>query len=299
MFQRTDKVPWPGRTGRQGATRGLGFMRVTGTTLAVCALLGGVATATEAEAARGRQDTGTAPNPTQAQRGHAHKAPHAGQSYRTMAYKAGAHRAGGNRSGRHAAPRRYATVSGWSGGISCVPYARSVTGMAISGNGGDWWYNAAGTYRRGNQPEPGSVMAFRSTGGMSRGHVAVVSRVLNERQVLIDHANWGGPGIRKGSVMHNVSVVDVSDNNDWTAVRVQVGHDDVAYGRTYPTYGFIYNRPIDDNAPVYASATPVQRSLRFEQLAEMPVGAGFGGQAVAYRPQGLTPLRKAAPHRHR
>ncbi|MFC7474905.1 CHAP domain-containing protein [Dankookia sp. GCM10030260] len=262
-------------------------MRVTGTTLAVCALLGGVATATDAEAARTKQDPG-----------YTTKAPHSAQSH-----KAGLRQAAVRSGRRHAkGPRRtrsHATVSGWGGGISCVPYARSVTGMAISGNGGDWWHNAAGSYRRGNQPEPGSVMAFRSSGGMARGHVAVVGRVLNDRQVLIDHANWGGPGIRKGSVMHNVSVVDVSDNNDWTAVKVQVGHSDQAYGRTYPTYGFIYNRPAGDDAPVYAAAKPLERSLRFEQLAEMPVGTGFAAQPVAFEPQGLAPLRKAAPRRHR
>ncbi|TDH64145.1 CHAP domain-containing protein [Dankookia rubra] len=274
-------------------------MRVTGTTLAVCALLGGVATTTEAEAARSRHDTrqdaGHAPASAQAPKSQAR----ATSSRRSITYKASAHRPGASRTGRHAATRRYATAAGWSGGISCVPYARSVTGMAISGNGGDWWSNAAGSYRRGNQPEPGSVMAFRSTGGMSRGHVAVVSRVLSDRQVLIDHANWGGPGIRKGSVMHNVSVVDVSDNNDWTAVRVQSGHSDAAYGRTYPTYGFIYNRPAGDSAPVYAAARPMQRSLRFEQLAEMPIGAGFATQPASYEPQGLAPLRKVAPDRHR
>jgi surface antigen len=262
-------------------------MRVTGTTLAVCALLGGVATATEAEAARTRQDTGYAAKSAAAPR----------------FQKSGLKQATAHRSGRHATIRRgrgyAATASGWGGGISCVPYARSVTGMAISGNGGDWWYNAAGSYGRGHRPEPGSVMAFRSSGGMARGHVAVVSRVLNDRQVLIDHANWAGPGIRKGSVMHNVSVVDVSNNNDWTAVRVQVGHDDAAYGRTYPTYGFIYNRPDGDSAPVYAAAKPMQRSMRFEQLAEMPAGTGFTAQPVAFQPQGLAPLRKAAPHRHR
>jgi len=264
-------------------------MRVSGTTLAVCVLLGSAAAAPDAEAARNRQDSGavTKPaSPTNLQK-----------SARAPTAVRASHRQHHASSARRSRGRAYAG-GGW-GGISCVPYARNVTGMAISGNGGDWWYNAAGSYHRGNRPEPGSVMAFRRSGGMSRGHVAVVSRVLNDRHVLIDHANWGGPGIRKGSVMHNVSVVDVSDRNDWTAVRVQVGHSDEAYGRTYPTYGFIYNRPDGDSGPVYAAAKPMQRSLRFEQLAEMPLGTGFGAQPAAYRTQGLAPLRKAAPHRQR
>jgi surface antigen len=160
-----------------------------------------------------------------------------------------------------------------SGGISCVPYARAVTGMQITGNGVNWWGNAAGIYHRGQQPEPGAVMAFRASGNMSRGHVAVVRRVLGRREVQIDHANWGGPGIRRGSVMRNVRVIDVSDRNDWTAVRVQSGHDSDAFGRTYPIFGFIYNRP-DEQAPkdwandgtAYAS----RPGIRYEQVAEMP-----------------------------
>jgi surface antigen len=129
-----------------------------------------------------------------------------------------------------------------SGGLSCVPFARMATGMQISGDARLWWHNAAGTYARGNAPERGSVMAFKSSGGMRRGHVAVVSRVVNDRTVLIDHANWAGPGIRSGTVMRGVTVIDVSDRNDWTAVRVQVGWNNDSFGRVYPTYGFIYNR---------------------------------------------------------
>ncbi len=152
------------------------------------------------------------------------------------------------------------------GGISCVPYARQATGMNISGNGWQWWGNAAGSYARGHQPEPGSVLAFRSNGHMRYGHVAVVSQVVAPRHVLIDHANWGGPGIRRGSVMHDVHVIDVSDNNDWTDVRVQIGRDGSSFGRTYPTYGFIYNRP--DNGSMMAEGGAHQTA--FEEVAEAP-----------------------------
>lgn len=130
-----------------------------------------------------------------------------------------------------------------TGGLSCVPFVRMATGMNVSGDARAWWYNAAGVYARGQQPERGAVLAFMGSGGMSRGHVAVVSRVINARTILIDHANWGGPGLRRGQVMRGATVVDVSDRNDWTAVRVQVGHDNDTFGRTYPTHGFIYNRP--------------------------------------------------------
>jgi surface antigen len=129
------------------------------------------------------------------------------------------------------------------GGISCVPYARQATGIAIRGNGREWWHKAAGLYARSDRPEVGSVLSFPASGGMRLGHVAAVSRVLGAREILIDHANWAGPGIRRGTVMRGVSVVDVSPDNDWTAVRVQVGWNRGTYGRVYPTHGFILNRP--------------------------------------------------------
>lgn len=158
-----------------------------------------------------------------------------------------------------------ARTAAYSGGsISCVPYVRQVTGMDISGNAHTWWANAAGSYARGQRPERGAVLAFRASGGMRLGHVAVVSRIVSAREVLIDHANWEGPGIRKGTVIRGASVVDVSDRNDWSEVRVQVGRDDNAYGRAYPTYGFIYNRA--DNGQRLMTAS----NGGFEEMAEAP-----------------------------
>ncbi len=141
-----------------------------------------------------------------------------------------------------AAQARSRSTYGYSAGISCVPYARQVTGMEISGNGRDWWYNAAGRYARSSRPEPGAILSFPASGGMRAGHVAVVSRVINSRLIEIDHANWGGPGIRRGSIMQGVDVMDVSANNDWTQVRVQVGWSNENFGRPYSTHGFILNR---------------------------------------------------------
>ena len=165
---------------------------------------------------------------------------------------------------RSAEQARRIALSVPAGGISCVPYVRQATGMAIRGNGGDWWHNAAGLYARGHAPEPGAVMAFARTGQM------------------IHHANWGGPGIRRGSIMADVSVIDVSLNNDWSSVRVQVGRDQENMGRIYPIQGFIYDRP--DNGYVRTAATPRPggpvlanaRSLRpdevrsFEEVAQAP-----------------------------
>ncbi|MFC7539463.1 hypothetical protein ACFQU2_08335 [Siccirubricoccus deserti] len=80
--------------------------------------------------------------------------------------------------------------------------------------------------------------------------------------------------------MQNVMVVDVSDRNDWTAVKVQVGHDQSSFGRTYPIYGFIHNRP--DTETVFAGL-PSRRTDRFEQVAEMPDAAPRTARAEAAR----------------
>ncbi|MDB5379448.1 MAG: hypothetical protein JWR00_3894 [Rubritepida sp.] len=193
-------------------------MRLRIATIAVGLLLAAAPFAQQAEAARGdiRSEARSSSSRTA----------------RSSAHFAGNRSAGGGR----------ASFAG-GGGISCVPYARSVTGMEISGNGGNWWENAAGRYARGQRPQIGSVLSFPGSGGMRSGHVAVVSRVLQPRMIEIDHANWGGPGIRRGTVMHNVRVMDVSDDNSWTRVRVQVGWTAETFGREYPTDGFIHNRP--------------------------------------------------------
>lgn len=168
------------------------------------------------------------------------------------------------------------------GGISCVPFARRDSGIQLTGNAWLWWDHAEGVYARGQVPEPGAVLAFRANPRMRLGHVAVVSRVINPREVEIDHANWSGI---RGGVAHNVPVVDVSEANDWSAVRVGLGRTG-DFGAVYPTYGFIYDRP-DTGVQVAAASAPapqptlnpVPRDLRpvaerpwrtYEEVAQAP-----------------------------
>ncbi len=128
------------------------------------------------------------------------------------------------------------------GGLQCVPFARENTGIELAGNASAWWSAAEGVYQRGAKPEVGSVLNFRANGHMRMGHVAVVSNVIDSRNIEIDHANWAGPGAVRGGVSRNITVVDVSPGNDWSAVRVALGHTE-EFGSVYPTYGFIYDRP--------------------------------------------------------
>ena len=146
--------------------------------------------------------------------------------------------------------------SGYSGRLQCVPFARENTGIELSGNASGWWSNAEGVYARGARPEVGSILNFRANGRMRMGHVAVVSNVVDSRNIQIDHANWSGPGVGRGGVSRNISVVDVSERNDWTAVRVALGHTG-DFGSVYPTYGFIYDRADGGTMLANNSAAPV------------------------------------------
>jgi len=140
---------------------------------------------------------------------------------------------------RSLADNVYSSGAYHGGWLECVPYARRVSGIDLTGNAYTWWNEAAGRYERGQTPEGGSVLNFRNNGRMRLGHVAVVTEVVNRREVLVTQANWGGPGFVRGGVSTGISVVDVSANNDWTAVRMALGHSST-YGSVYPTYGFIY-----------------------------------------------------------
>lgn len=176
---------------------------------------------------------------------------------------------------RHAAVRKPGRVRYTAGGLQCVPYARAESGIIIKGNAANWWNAAAGVYARGSRPEAGAVLNFRSTGHMRLGHVAVVTNVLSPREVEVDHANWTHFGATKGNVSLAMRVMDVSPNNDWTAVRVELGHTG-EFGAVYPTYGFIYDRPDDGtmvaNTLETLHPTAERPALDADEVAEAPVG---------------------------
>ena len=100
--------------------------------------------------------------------------------------------------------------------LQCVPFAREVSGVELRGNAYTWWNQAEGRYSRGHEPRVGAVMAMPSFGAMRNGHVATVAKVLNDREVLLDHANWSRPGM----IERGVRAIDVSEDNDWSKVRV-------------------------------------------------------------------------------
>ena len=105
-------------------------------------------------------------------------------------------------------------------GLQCVPFARALTGVTIFGDAHTWWGQAEGKYERGNKPKVGAVMAFIPHGNMRLGHVAAVRKILDKRTLLISHANWSTIDGMRGHIEEDVRVVDVSDGNDWSRVRV-------------------------------------------------------------------------------
>ncbi|SMO98112.1 CHAP domain-containing protein [Paracoccus laeviglucosivorans] len=116
--------------------------------------------------------------------------------------------------------------------VWCVPFARDLSGIDIRGNAKTWWEQAKGRYGRSQEPAIGSVMTFKATRKNPNGHVAVVSQMLSERQVRLDHTNW-----ERNRVSRDMLAVDVSQKNDWSVVRLESAPGQL--GAQYPVQGFI------------------------------------------------------------
>jgi len=149
----------------------------------------------------------------------------------------------------------------------CVPFARLNSDITLRGDAWRWWTAAEGMYDRGNVPQPGSVLVFKQSGKMKRGHVAVVTNVIGERKILIDHANWQR-GRAKGQINTHVAVIDVSKDNDWSEVRVWYDPVKDFGSKTYPIYGFIYS-PAEDGIEI-TMATNLETPMKGERLEADP-----------------------------
>jgi surface antigen len=134
---------------------------------------------------------------------------------------------------------QFAAAANAKGHLQCVPYARQISGIDIRGNAKTWWSQAAGRYDRGNKPRAGAVLTLPGHGKMYNGHVAVVSRVVNDREILLNHANWSRPG----GIERNVRAIDVSSKGDWSRVKIWYARNGDLGTTSYPAYGFIYNKP--------------------------------------------------------
>jgi surface antigen len=154
-----------------------------------------------------------------------------------------------------------------------VPYARLASGVAIHGNAHTWWGQAAGKYERGREPRVGAVMSIPPHSRSRLGHVAVVSRILSDREVLLDHANWS----RRGGIERGVRAVDVSDKGDWSRVKIWFASIRDLGKTTYPVNGFIYGSKASDAPVMMAASTPVSKPAKTESLAVL-AAAGFSAE---------------------
>ena len=138
-------------------------------------------------------------------------------------------------------------------GLECVPFAREMSGVRIFGDAWTWWDQASGRYDEGRAPKVGAVLAFRPHGPMRLGHVAGVSRIVSDRIIMVTHANWSRIGGVRGQIERDVTIVDVSDAHDWSAVRVWWDGSRGLGTTAYPTFGFIYG---EHPSPRLATPSP-------------------------------------------
>lgn len=131
-------------------------------------------------------------------------------------------------------PPRPSVVS-WRRRLQCVPFARKQSKIAIRGHSWHWWRAAKGKYRRGRMPHEGAVLVFKRN-RQSRGHLAVVTRLINSREIVVNHANW----LNKGRIHMDTPIRDVSRNNDWSVVKVWYTPGRKYGSSRYRVHGFIY-----------------------------------------------------------
>ncbi|URW76635.1 CHAP domain-containing protein [Sphingomonas donggukensis] len=142
----------------------------------------------------------------------------------------------------------------------CVPFAREASGVRIFGDAWTWWDQADGRYPRGHVPKVGAVVAFERSAKLRLGHVAVVSRIVEKRVLMLTHANWSRQNGERGHVEQDVTLFDVSPGNDWSEVKVWYRDSDGLGGSTYPVHGFIYGpragvtRELSAESPDYVAS---------------------------------------------
>ena len=140
----------------------------------------------------------------------------------------------------------------------CVPFARAASGIQIYGDAWTWWDKAEGKYRRGYAPREGAVIVFARSARLPLGHVAVISRVVDDRVAMVTHANWSRIDGVRGRVEQDVTLTDVSDAGDWSAVRVWYRGSAGLGSTNYPVSGFIYGgreaNELTSRSPDYVAA---------------------------------------------
>jgi len=119
--------------------------------------------------------------------------------------------------------------------LFCVEFARNLSGLNIFGDAKYWWDRAKTIYARAAHPLEEAVMVFSGSSRLKRGHLAVVSEIVSPREIRVEQANW----LNKGEIDHATPVLDVSEKNDWSKVRVWDVPSRQFGSRVYAISGFI------------------------------------------------------------
>lgn len=138
-------------------------------------------------------------------------------------------------------------------GLQCVPYARAISGIEIYGDAHTWWNKAKGRYDRGDNPRVGAILSFKPHAATRLGHISAVRAIVDDRTILVSHANWSRINGKRGHIEDDVKVVDVSKKNDWSEVRVWYQPIGALGGTRYPINGFIYPKKQKSYTDIKAS----------------------------------------------
>jgi len=175
--------------------------------------------------------------------------------------------------------------------LQCVPFARELSGITIYGDAHSWWDQADGSYQRGTMPAEGAVLSLPSHGSMRLGHVAVVREIVDDRTILISHANWSPINGRRGQIERRVAAMDVSEDNDWSKVRIWYAPIGKLGTTAFPVNGFIYPaKPSKKASRQWASSKPKHSSRRPSRpLFDRSLKAELAQSAVQERPADAEP----------
>jgi hypothetical protein len=107
-------------------------------------------------------------------------------------------------------------------------------------------------------------MVLNNYAGPNRAHLAVVRKIVDAREIRIDHANW----LDDGAIYVNDPVRDVSPDNDWSQVRVFNIDAGAWGGRTYSVQGFI-GPGGDDSQNIHLAQNPPSASEQSDGIGAL------------------------------
>ena len=124
----------------------------------------------------------------------------------------------------------------------CVPFVRDRSDIKLYGNAHSWW-DQIPKNQRSHTPAPGAIMVLSDSHKLHYGHLALVTQLINNREIEVTHTNWGSNSSTRRRVYEMMRVRDSSTDNDWSEATFW-NKDAGSFGFPYPVDGFIHPQPI-------------------------------------------------------